>query len=365
MVFTAGFIDETDVIVDPEDDVFYDSNLDNEFEFTDKKPNVDITQVTYARSGRDNAITVTLTVKGVIEDVNDFDDTDMNNFTGRMVQYSILIEMKNTTYEIQYVDQNCTLNGDSTDDYTVSGSTFSITFDTIDQEDVYEACYGYTMEFEIFSLTRMALYMDIAPDEAFFIAIIDAPSFGWVGEEIQFQGSYEDFLTMSSAPYTYSWDFGDGSQAVFGAAVSHIFSVPGTYTIEFTVEDATGLTASDSLDIIIQHQDDLYPPQLKIVKPENGLYLFNRKMPGVSLDRTYVIGDIDIIVEAYDNESSVDRVEFYVDGGCRAVALDPPYAFRWDDQKISLFPQDYVLKIRCADFYENVVEKEIRIQCFF
>jgi PKD repeat protein len=47
---------------------------------------------------------------------------------------------------------------------------------------------------------------------------------------------------------SYAWNFGDGSQGS-GAAVSHTYTTPGTYTASLTVTDKTGLTASKSVTI--------------------------------------------------------------------------------------------------------------------
>ena len=52
-------------------------------------------------------------------------------------------------------------------------------------------------------------------------------------------------------PYTYHWDFGDGQEANV-QNTRHTYENPGTYTATLIVTDATGQTASDSTEVIVQ-----------------------------------------------------------------------------------------------------------------
>jgi PKD repeat protein len=52
-------------------------------------------------------------------------------------------------------------------------------------------------------------------------------------------------------PYTYHWDFGDGQEANV-QNTRHTYDNPGTYTATLTVTDATGQTASDSTEVIVE-----------------------------------------------------------------------------------------------------------------
>jgi PKD repeat protein len=63
---------------------------------------------------------------------------------------------------------------------------------------------------------------------------------------VQFTAS----ATGGTAPYNYSWVFGDGTTGT-GASVSHSYLLPGTYTVSLTVVDANGLSATASSTITV------------------------------------------------------------------------------------------------------------------
>jgi PKD repeat protein len=62
-------------------------------------------------------------------------------------------------------------------------------------------------------------------------------------------------------PYTYSWDFGDGSVEVDDdETVEHTFDVAGTYNVDLTVIDSRGQSASDSILITVEEPPPPLPP---------------------------------------------------------------------------------------------------------
>jgi PKD repeat protein len=54
-----------------------------------------------------------------------------------------------------------------------------------------------------------------------------------------------------TTPYTYDWDFGDGSAHGTTASASHTFTTDGTYSVLFTVTDSASATASKTITITV------------------------------------------------------------------------------------------------------------------
>jgi PKD repeat protein len=61
-------------------------------------------------------------------------------------------------------------------------------------------------------------------------------------------------------PYTYSWDFGDGSPGSDQSTVQHIFENPAIYTVTVTVTDTTGQAVTPILEITVYEPPAEAPP---------------------------------------------------------------------------------------------------------
>jgi len=77
-------------------------------------------------------------------------------------------------------------------------------------------------------------------------AMAGGPYSGIAGAAVQFSG----LANGGTSPYTYSWNFGDGSTGS-GQNPSHTYVNTGSYTAVLTVTDATGATATNSASVSI------------------------------------------------------------------------------------------------------------------
>jgi len=73
-----------------------------------------------------------------------------------------------------------------------------------------------------------------------------SPSNPSILESVQFTGS----TSGGTQPYSYNWNFGDGTSAN-GQSASHAYLLPGSYTVTLTVTDATGQSATASNTVAV------------------------------------------------------------------------------------------------------------------
>ncbi len=81
------------------------------------------------------------------------------------------------------------------------------------------------------------------------------------GTSISFAATAQD---NNNDNLTYWWNFGDGSDNVYGASATHSYSTAGTYTVTLTVSDGE-LSASDNISITVTS-----PPSLDAGPPSLG-----------------------------------------------------------------------------------------------
>lgn len=73
------------------------------------------------------------------------------------------------------------------------------------------------------------------------------------------QGNFEAQVTGGAGPFTYFWDFGDGTAQVGNATIAHAFAQPGPYTVVVEVSDALGCAVSASALVV-----SLQPPLVTV-----------------------------------------------------------------------------------------------------
>ena len=77
--------------------------------------------------------------------------------------------------------------------------------------------------------------------------------------------------------------------------------------------------------------DDTIPPVVKIVKPiDNGIYIFNKLILSLkTIQMPIIVQMVTIEVNASDNESGIDHVEFFIDGVSKSTDTSAPYSYDW------------------------------------
>src|SRR5438552_519100 len=90
--------------------------------------------------------------------------------------------------------------------------------------------------------------LTISTSQLFSTSFTVQPPSGQTGQSISFSAS----AFGGSPPYTYSWNFGDGSTDV-GATPSHAYSSSGIFDVTVTVTDSNSQTASGSQLITVSN----------------------------------------------------------------------------------------------------------------
>lgn len=229
LTFTVNATEETKTLTDDVDDVIiYDDTSEEEYTFTDKKPNIDITTVKYTRS--DEAVTIDFSVKGTIENKGNLEGFD------DIVTYTVALNTDEHSYYIVYINNTCQLIYDYSEeqnltDFTISGATLTINFDLMSNSETYDSMEATTGEINF----TTGFFIDEASDIPLEIEIEQDSYEAEVGEEIDFSVS----AAYGSLPYTYEWNFGDGTTSN-QSFTYHSYSEARTYTVSVTVTDKNG-----------------------------------------------------------------------------------------------------------------------------
>jgi outer membrane protein assembly factor BamB len=151
--------------------------------------------------------------------------------------------------------------------------------------------------------------------------IVDAngPYHSYIDISMQFWGT----VWGGIPPYTYHWDFGDGTSSDLQNP-THNYTAIGNYTATFTVTDSEGNHSSDNANVHISYE----PVTVSITKPTTGFYLVNMRIFRLS-KKCIAIGPITIEAQASQIPLGIDRVEFYINDKLMATDSKAPYTWTW------------------------------------
>jgi hypothetical protein len=245
--FSVSAVDDTKEIDDIEDDVQKTDDLGETGTIVDYKPNVDITKLKYEQ--KDQTVTITLTVKGKIEDRGDYWDLedpdvdydeegniDWSDFSIDFVVYQIDMETSANIYSIVYGNKECnisTLDNDfiEQNSWSVTNSDLILSFNLPNEDETLTFIQSYATDWK-FNILVNNVYVDYAPDFVELDTTINAPSEGKVNTSISFSGKVDG----GSSEYNWYWDFGDGNSST-EQNPTHSFDKIGTYEVTLDVED--------------------------------------------------------------------------------------------------------------------------------
>ena len=77
-------------------------------------------------------------------------------------------------------------------------------------------------------------------------------------------------------------------------------------------------------------------PTVKIVKPQKGLYIFNRKILPRIFRPTLIIGKITIEADANDEDGIIEKVEFFINNKKMKTDETSPYDYDWTRDRLRL-----------------------------
>lgn len=154
--------------------------------------------------------------------------------------------------------------------------------------------------------------------------LYDGPLNGFVGVPLLFSVT----VIGGHSPYRYLWDLGDGSIGT-EKQISHMYSIPGTYTVSITITDSINRTASDqhSVTVIVE---DTTPPLIHIYKPERAIYIHNTKI--FPFFAPIIIGDLTIHIEAFDEETTIEQITLYIDQRETSTVQSSSLFYEWREQ---------------------------------
>jgi hypothetical protein len=122
------------------------------------------------------------------------------------------------------------------------------------------------------------------------------PSSGFLPLAVSFNAGANN----GTAPYSYTWDFGDGATGA-GATVPHTYEKAGNYTATVTATDSVSASASATVSVQVK----VVPPVVTSIRKMH--YPFRLKIRGSNFhsDCTVMVDNQPVPITAYKNSTKV------------------------------------------------------------
>jgi outer membrane protein assembly factor BamB len=160
------------------------------------------------------------------------------------------------------------------------------------------------------------------------------------GQTISFDASESTDPDGSIVLYEWDWE----SDGVFdeesaSPLASHVWMEAGNYTVTLRVMDNNSDVGAvtKTIEVVVP---DTTPPTVSLDSPKEGsvsVFWRGDLLFKIQSRRTVVVGGFDVIVSVQDNQSGVDRVEFFLDGELQGVTAAEPYVWEWPTRNFKSF----------------------------
>jgi len=138
---------------------------------------------------------------------------------------------------------------------------------------------------------------------------------------------------------------------------SFVISDDGETSIEFYSVDKAG-NKETAREVTVKVEKSL--PGISIAKPKEGyFYFFGRELFPTVRDRTIILGRITVEADVTAAASTIDKVQFYVDGVVKYNVFQSPYTWNW-----GMALGRHTLKAEVIDLAGNTASKEIDVTIF-
>jgi hypothetical protein len=166
--------------------------------------------------------------------------------------------------------------------------------------------------------------------------------------------------TVTKIPDQTTYTYGQIVNLTANPATGWVFNHWGGDLSGSTNPTTITMTANKAVTAnFTQGGGDTTPPLVEIVKPiNNGIYIFNKFILPLKMTQMPIIVQmLTIEVNASDNESGIERVEFIIDGVSKGQDTSEPYSYDWKE----ILSGQHKITVKAFDNSGNSASAEILV----